>query len=157
MQAAKIFFVVGHSNWGKSSLLRAMTDGNSYQKKIIITNTEFFIRRMSNDDQPQGYVEFMRSLTPQSRPNVVAAFCPKFNSNGDTDPAILQPLKEKGYELLFWVMRNQQGPGGGIITDFEIEKMREAGNTEVFLEKTSPHILAKNFKSFVSFANTHRP
>jgi hypothetical protein len=156
MQAGKIVFAVGHSHWGKSSLLRAMTDGNPYQKKVTIMNTEFFVRRMSNDDQPKGYVEFMRALIPQSRPNVVAAFCPKFSSNGDTDPAILQPLQHKGYELFFWVMRHQQGPGGGIVTDSEIDAMHKAGKTEVFLGKTSPPILAEKFIAFVSAVTNHR-
>jgi energy-coupling factor transporter ATP-binding protein EcfA2 len=150
MPRHRIVFVVGHSNWGKSSLLRAMTGRNFHQKKESIANVEFFIRRMSNDDKPKGYVEFMRSLKLQRRPNVIAAFCPKFGSKEDTTPAILQPLKQKGYELFFWVMQYQQGPGGSEITNTEIEVMRRFGHVEVFHGKTTPQSLARKFSAFVA-------
>ena len=48
--------------YGQSFTLRALTKGNSYQKYIVIEGVQFFIRRMSNDDQPAGYFDFIREI-----------------------------------------------------------------------------------------------
>jgi hypothetical protein len=47
----KIVFVVGHERWGKSKTLRSLTNGNIHRRRIIISGTEFYVRRMSNDDK----------------------------------------------------------------------------------------------------------
>jgi len=76
MNNKKIVFVVGHENWGKSKTLKALTDNNRYVKNYELGGHEWFIRRMSNDDQPDGYYDFMDVL---SKPYLIAAFCPNFD------------------------------------------------------------------------------
>ncbi len=76
MPKGKIAFVVGHANWGKSKTLSALTNGNYRLRRTTIAEDEFFIRRMSNDDQPKGYIKFMLSLDPALRPYLIAALCP---------------------------------------------------------------------------------
>ena len=83
---------MGHANWGKSKTLKALTKESVRVKKTTISNVEFFIRRMSNDDQPEGYVEFMKSLNPSTRPYVIAALCPQFEEPAAQTISILEEI-----------------------------------------------------------------
>jgi hypothetical protein len=65
------FFVVGHSNWGKSSTLKALA-APPQVRKVVVGGRTFFIRRMSNDDRPNDWVAFIKGLRPADRPYVHA-------------------------------------------------------------------------------------
>lgn len=148
MQNGKIAFVVGHANWGKSKTLIALTNGNYRLRRTTIAEDEFFIRRMSNDDQPKGYIKFMLSLDPTLRPYLIAALCPQFDDPTKATDSILTSLRAKGYQLFFWVIEHQFGTDE-VVTAKEIQRLRRFGKVEVFSATSEAGARAKSFKSFV--------
>ena len=150
MSKGRIAFVVGHSHWGKSSTLRALTNGNFHSRRTKIAGTEFYIRRMSNDDQPEGYIEFMKKLDPARYADVIAALCPEFVSPDKATDAILRNLSAKGYSLFFWVIQHQYGKPN-TVSQAEIQCLQSFGTVEVFTEKNAEaESRSKSFKRFVS-------
>lgn len=149
MPKGKIAFVVGHAHWGKSETLRALTNDDFYVRRMIINHELFFIRRMSNDDQPSGYVKFMESAWPANTPNLIAALCPNFHDTEAATDSILTTLRAKGYELFFWVIEHQYGKPG-VVTADEVKRLGKYGKVEVFSNKVAAAARAKNFKQFVS-------
>ena len=149
MQKGKIAFVVGHRNWGKSQTLRALTDDNYRARRTTIDGVEFFIRRMSNDDYSDSYVEFMSSLDPALRQYLIAALCAQFDDPAVATDAILKNLRAKGYQLFFWVIEHQYGTSE-VVTAKEIQRLRTFGKVEVFSATAESTTRAKSFKRFVS-------
>jgi len=148
MPNGRIAFVVGHANWGKSKTLSALTNGNYRLRRTTIAEDEFFIRRMSNDDQPKGYIEFMLSLDPALRPYLIAALCPQFDDPTAATNSILTNLRAKGYQLFFWVIEHQFGTDE-VVTAKEIQRLRGFGKVEVFSATAEAGSRAKSFKNFV--------
>jgi hypothetical protein len=144
-------FVVGHEDWGKSRTLRALTNGNTYQRRITINEEEFYIRRMSNDDQPDSYVLFMKSLDPSRYPYLIAALCPNFERKDAHTASILRTLKQKGYELFFWVIKHQYGTSE-VVTADQLSQLRGFGRVEVFQEVVEASARSRHFREFVSNA-----
>lgn len=102
MSKGNIAFLVGHSDWGKSRTLRELTDGVHQKRYVSIGKSMFYIRRMSNDDLFEDYKDFMNSLDPAVRPNVIAALCPVFDEPQNDTASLLRQLSKKGYELFFF-------------------------------------------------------
>ena len=149
MHNGKIAFVVGHAHWGKSKTLRALTNDNFRLRRTTIGGVEFFIRRMSNDDQPKGYEEFMKSLNPEQRKHLIAALCPQFDDPAAATNSILTTLRAKGYQLFFWVIEHQYGTSE-VVTAKEIQRLRSFGKVEVFSATAESAARSKSFKHFVS-------
>ena len=147
MAAQRSVFIVGHAHWGKSRTLRALTEGNRYQRYIRLSEVEFFIRRMSNDDRPKKYYKFIRDLQPSSISNLIASFCPEFS-----DPRVrecLENLRSKNYALFFWVLR-QKYTNGRFVTPEEITTLREYGMVEVYDSRgIEDHVRARELRSFI--------
>ncbi len=143
-----VVFLVGHSNWGKSRTLKALTDGNSYQRRITIAGSDFFIRRMSNDDQPEGFIELMQSIAPEHEPYVLAALCPHFKDPAKGTRDVLQTLRNRGYLLYFWVMKHRFGKPD-VITQAEIDQLRRFGTVEVVEQQIEADARAKQFNAYV--------
>jgi hypothetical protein len=149
MHKGKIAFVVGHARWGKSETLRSLTNDNYRIKYTKIGGEEFFIRRMSNDDKPRGYVKLMKSLAPKLRPYLIAALCPKFDKSSPSYATeFLQTLRANGYQLFFWVIHHQYDKTG-VITAEEIQQLQKYGTVEKFDQKTDALHRSKAFKKFV--------
>jgi hypothetical protein len=149
MHKGKIAFVVGHANWGKSKTLRALTNGDFRLRKTMIGGVEFFIRRMSNDDQPEGYIKFMMSLDPALRAYLIAALCPQFDDPKAATDTILTTLRAKDYQLFFWVIEHQYGTSE-VVTAKEIQRLRDFGKVEMFSTTAESTARAKSFKNYVS-------
>ena len=149
MPKGKIAFVVGHAHWGKSSTLRALTNGDFRVRRTTIAGDEYFIRRMSNDDQSEGYIKFMMSLDPALRPYLIAALCPQFDEPAAATDSILATLRTKGYQLFFWVIEHQYGTSK-IVAAEEIKRLRGFGKVEVFSSPSAEAAARSNyFKLFV--------
>jgi ABC-type dipeptide/oligopeptide/nickel transport system ATPase component len=146
--SGKIIFVVGHSNSGKSKTLLALTDGrqvNRYQIKGI----SFFIRRMSNCDNPESFFELIKTLYPKNEPYIIAALCPDFTDERCKTHDILKTLKEKDYELYFWVILKHYKTKK-LVQDSEIEHLQSFGTTEVFCKVEEAEGRALNFVKFLT-------
>lgn len=58
----KVFLYVGHSNWGNSFVLKNVTYNNSRIKKKMLFGKEFRVRKMSNDDDEQKLLSFVKTV-----------------------------------------------------------------------------------------------
>jgi hypothetical protein len=146
----RIIFVVGHESWGKSLTLRHLTDNSRHIKNYEIGGTNWFIRRMSNDDRPDGYYEFMQKLDPSIKPNLIAAFCPNFDEKRfDVTVKILNSLKAKGYNLHFWVLQHQFSTKAKIISSY-IDELRKYGDIEIYSKTEEANIRSQELKAFVA-------
>jgi len=149
MYKGKIAFVVGHAHWGKSQTLRALTSGAFRLRRTTIDGIEFFIRRMSNDDQPAGYIEFMKTIDPTFRPHLIAALCPQFDDLAAATSTILTTVRANGYQLFFWVIEHQYGTTE-VVSEKEIQQLRGFGKVEVFSLSAEATARARSFKQFIS-------
>ncbi len=75
MTKGRVVFVVGHARWGKSRTLRALTI-NPHRRRIQLGGVEFSIRRMSNDDRPDEFYDFIRDVQPADKSDLIVAFLP---------------------------------------------------------------------------------
>jgi hypothetical protein len=153
MSKPKVFFVVGHSNWGKSETLRALTGGSHRVRRTTISGVEYFIRRMSNDDLPESFIKRMTTINPANWPNILAALCPDFDDPEKKTAVVLQALRDKGYELFFWVLHGQYGTGA-LIQPAELSRLRTFGKVELLSEAAEASARSKKFKAFVASAAT---
>ncbi len=55
----KVVCLVGHENWGKSETLYYLVEESYHRAWIQINNVDIFIRHMSNDDQPDSFINFI--------------------------------------------------------------------------------------------------
>ena len=148
MLKPKIVFVVGHSNWGKSRTLKALTGESHRVRRTQIAGVEYFIRRMSNDDQPKSFIERMAAMEPDRWPQILAALCPDFDNPTKATATVLQGLRDRGYKLYFWVLTQQHGTGESI-RSCEISRLRKYGKVELFSKQAEAAIRAKNFRAYV--------
>lgn len=145
-----IVFVVGHENWGKSHTLRFLTNGDWRARTVNIEGVKFFIRRMSNDDKPRSYVDFMGALSPKKRKFLIAALCPNFERENAQTDSVLTSLKTKGYRLFFWVIKNQYGTDSEVLGD-ELSKLRSYGSVEVLQGHVEADSRAAALRQYVEF------
>src|SRR5258706_1701124 len=130
MMSARVVFVVGHRRWGKSTTLTALAKG--MRRYISLDGTDFFIRRMSNDDRPYEFYAEMKRVKPVDTPSLIVAFCPTMKEDSRARQC-LERLRRKGYRLFFWVMRRQQKPGTkGSIKVEETKLLAQYGEVEIF-------------------------
>lgn len=149
MNGPKVFFVVGHENWGKSRTLRELTVASRKRTEVRIADVTLFVRRMSNDDVPASFIEFMQQLDPQRRPLVIATLCPNFErSDRQTVPA-LERLRAVGYQLYFWVLRHAYADGR-VVEETETDRLGEYGEVSVFGQRVEAPMRAASFRRFVA-------
>uniref|UniRef100_B8HQM8 Uncharacterized protein n=1 Tax=Cyanothece sp. (strain PCC 7425 / ATCC 29141) TaxID=395961 RepID=B8HQM8_CYAP4 len=150
MKKGKAFVLVGHKQWGKSRTLKSLTNDSRYVKKITINDQQLFIRRMSNDDEPESLMQFVRKLNTQRCTNVILTLCPNFHdSSRHQTLSILDELSKK-YELFFWILRFKYA-SDEMISDDEIRNLNKYGEVEVFTrEQPQSTERAEEFKAFVS-------
>jgi len=142
MPQGQVFLVVGHENWGKSRTLKAMTDGNVHAKEVRIGSKSFFIRRMSNDDRPEEWVQFVDTLDPTEKPHVILTVCPRKEAL-----PVLRKLTES-YDLFFWVIRHRHNEGIQITIEEE-KSLRALGTVEVYDQRREASDRAAAFKQFI--------
>lgn len=146
MDNKKVVFVVGHENWGKSKTLKALTENSSHIKKYTFGANVWFIRRMSNDDLPDGYYDFMDKLT---KSHLIAAFCPNFDEERyEVTVDLLKKLQNKGYKLYFWVLKVQFTSGIEMSTDY-INSLKKFGDVEVYTKKSEASIRSSELRKYI--------
>jgi hypothetical protein len=151
MVKGKAFLVVGHKNWGKSTTLKALTNGSRFERRWKIGTTQFFIRRMSNDDNPKDFLEFVNRCDPDATPRLVATLCPTFNDKRSL-PLLLKTLGalKLRYELFFFVLRHKCQNPKRTIPDDEVENLERYGTVKIFpAEGAKPRAIARAFENFV--------
>lgn len=149
MSRRKIFFVVGHRHWGKSTTIRSLTRGRIV-RHVLINSNEFFIRRTSNDDvlvgrPPTAYYEFLKHLHPERKPLVIAALCPNM-----FDKRLLNHLRHlRGSYRLFFFVLQRRWDGKKEISAEEIGGLRKLGRIFRFKKQTEAKQRANSLRSFI--------
>lgn len=144
----RAILVVGHKHWGKSKTLKALTND---KHSVVIDGQTFFVRRMSNDDKPEEYREFIESLNGE--PLIILAFCPTFAPGGDA-PKVVEILLRKGYELSFFVLEERYRPlvrSRNEIDQSEFDAMEKIAPSRVhrLKGKMSKEDRAKELEAFI--------
>ena len=125
MPKPQAFLVVGHSNWGKSQTIRALTGGRRGWVRIL--GRDFFVRLMSNDDPPvAGYRRFIGRLRPARHVLVVAPYCPEPSRRA----SLLAQWASK-YTLRLWVLADNYH-GGRAMHAAELAQLQRHGTVAVF-------------------------
>ena len=144
---AKAFILVGHSNWGKSATLKAMTGGKPHIHYHQIADKKFFIRRMSNDDFPEEFRDFCESLDPDTKEYLLTTLCPDFDNQFKYTANSLIILKEK-YDLSFFVLKHKYG-SDRCVTDQEMNSLEDYGPVYVYDKKSEAKDRAEAFKAYI--------
>ncbi len=153
MRKGTAFVLVGHKNWGKSRTLKALAGGSSHLQKLTIKSTDFFIRRMSNDDVskklPSRFTNFVESLDPTICPYLIVTLCPNFTDSLPKTEWVLQELVKK-YRLFFFVLQYKYKRDESI-SDDEIKRLEKFGEeVEVFsVKNVEAKARAKAFRAFI--------
>ena len=140
--------LVGHSNWGKSKTLKALTNDIVQYRYWDIADRTFFIRRMSNDDFSQDLKEFVENLSPDKQEFVLLTLCPDFDEPLKYAKANLIKLSQK-YTLNFFVLQYAYDSDRSV-SSTEIGKLKEYGSVEVFTSKNAEAVTrAKALRRFI--------
>lgn len=146
---AKVFCVVGNENWGKSETLYYLVGESRHRGWIKLNNIDLFVRHMSNDDLPDSFINFVAALESENKPYVILALCPSFAKEEAQTEYILSTLRQKGYELYFWVLHGQYGSSEAVSAS-DIETLRKYGEVNLYKEKSEAPKRAEALKKYIS-------
>lgn len=145
---AKIVCLVGHEDWGKSETLYYLV-GSRYKRWIEVDGVEVFVRHMSNDDITPSFVNLIKDLQPDRERCAILALCPDFKRKGKKTEWILNTLRDKGYQLYFWVLYRKYR-SSEVVTAEEIGKLEIYGEVEVYKEESEAQVRAKALETYLS-------
>ncbi len=151
----KVFIYVGHSNWGKSMALKMITGGSSRIKTATISGHNVRVRKMSNDDNGQGLLDWVKNIPLMHYDRFIVAFCPKYPPVNEESTAeqnisldILLELQMTN-ELYFFVQKEKYNyPTQQIIQD-EINWMSNFGIVKIISGQNPNTIRAIEFENFI--------
>lgn len=151
----KVFIYVGHSNWGKSMALKELTGGSSRKKITNISGHIVRVRKMSNDDDGQGLLDWIRDIPRINYQSFIIAFCPKFppvigesttEQNRGLD--ILLEL-QKTNELFFFIQKEKYNDSTNQISQDEINWMSNYGIVQILSGQNQNSVRATEFENFI--------
>lgn len=157
MSKGKAFVVVGHSCWGKSYTLNALTEkygGGPKNRSVTINNKKIPVRKRSNDDMPTAdeLIKFIKKQAEDSR-CIIFPLCPNFSKKRQKDTENLLKILRDLYDTSFMVLKKCQRSGNsGEISAADIEKLRAYGDVPEELmvsEKLNEYARADMLKAFV--------
>lgn len=153
MSKGKAFVVAGHSHWGKSFTLSALTErygGGRHKRSVTIRHEMIPVKKMSNDDKPvDELIGFIKKHSDGSR-CIIIPLCPKFSEEHRRDTERLIESLREFYEAYFMVLKKAQGDGDSReIQDSEVLALRSYGCVEIISEKLDEYARAERFKDFI--------
>jgi hypothetical protein len=149
LKKGKAFFVVSARRLGKSQTLMALTGGIT-ARRFTIEGTRFVVRRMSNDEDDEGFFDLLDNTYPDSAPHVILAMCPTFN-DGRRRELLMAALNAFGqrYEMFFFVLGRQETHPGKLLPKHQIEPLKALGALQVFNRSVEGESRARAFKKFI--------
>ena len=151
----KVFIYVGHSNWGKSMALKMLTDGSSRKKIANISNHIVRVRKMSNDDDKQGLLDWVTKIPLMHYDRFIIAFCPKYPHVNEESTAeqnisldILLELQMTN-ELYFFVQKEKFNDPTQQISQYEINWISNFGIVKILSGQNVNTIRATEFENFI--------
>ena len=151
----KVFIYVGHSNWGKSMALKMITGGSSRIKTANISGHIVRVRKMSNDDDGKGLLDWVTDIPRINYQRFIIAFCPNFPpTSGEATKEqnrgldILLEL-QKTNDLFFFVQREQFNNPTNLISQDEINWMSNYGIVQILSGQNPNATRATEFENFI--------
>lgn len=149
----KAFIYVGHSNWGKSFALKKITNNSSKTKSCNINGKHIFVRKMSNDDDSNKLLKFVKDIPGKWENNFIIAYCPKQDDlnliKGKEAKLILDELKIS-CELYFFVQEEKYNDPQRKITSTELKYLYQIGKQVFILKGHNPDsIRSSAFENFI--------
>ncbi|MFC0261391.1 hypothetical protein [Fontibacter flavus] len=151
----KVFIYVGHSNWGKSRALRVLTGNSSRQKTVQISQYNVRVRKMSNDDDGQGLLNWVRTFPRQNYQRFVIAFCPKvppITGEATIEQKIALDILielQTTNKLFFFVQHEKFNYPHDQITQQEINWLKTFGSVKILYGQSPDTIRAKDFLQYI--------
>lgn len=154
MSKGKAFVVVGHSHWGKSYTLNALTrkyGGGWYKRSVTIKQEKIPVKKMSNDDKPaEDLMGFIREKVDSRAQAIIIPFCPNFFAGRREETEKILNALRTAYEVFFMILKKAQGDGDTReIQDDEVTELGHYGKVEIVSEKLDKDMRAERFRSFV--------
>jgi hypothetical protein len=148
LKKGKAFVLVSHRRWGKSTTLTSLTGGMA--RRIYVDGTRIVVRRMSNDEDDEGFFHLLDYTYPDAQPYVVVAMCPTFKEDRRRLPLIAALTSfSKRYDLFFFVLGRLDTKSGKRVAKHEIEAMEKFGSVEIFSRSIEADGRARAFKKFI--------
>ena len=151
----KVFIYVGHSNWGKSMALKILTSGSSHKKISNISNQMIRVRKMSNDDDGKGLLEWVKDIPRTQYDRFIIAFCPKCPPI-DGKPTAEQNISldilielQKTNKLFFFVQKEKYNDSTQQISQDEINLMLNFGIVKILSCQNPNTTRAIEFENFI--------
>jgi hypothetical protein len=145
----KAFLIVGHSNWGKSQTLRKLTSNSRRIKYFDISGANFFVRRMSNDDDEKKLLKFVSDAT-KYKMNLIVAFCPVFDKNRESRKIL--DILSKDFSLFFFVLKHKYA-SDLTISDDETNVLRDFGDVSLYNKRNEA--AKSRAKAFGNYIDQH--
>lgn len=147
----KCFILVGHSHWGKSETLWALTEGDLRRHMpipAISRHLVAYVRRISNDDNEDALIRFSGDLALRIRRDyLVLTFCPKLSALRNCR-TILRNLQSE-YDLFFFVLREDYSQRRHI-TEQEIDFLRDyATDLSILNGHHEREVRARRFVAYI--------
>ena len=144
----KAFIYVGHANWGKSFALKQITNGSSHKKTVKINNKWVWVRKMSNDDDSEGLLNFVNSIPTNGYNNFILAYCP----NHGYDQGAMEILNslQQSCDIYFFVQENMYSAPSNIIPASEINHLQQIGTVQILSGKNADSVRANEFLAFIN-------
>jgi hypothetical protein len=149
LKKGKAFIVVSHRRMGKTETLTALS-GGTLARRILIDGTRFPVRRMSNDEDDQGFFDLLEYKYPDSQPYIILAMCPTFKEDRRRLPLIaaLERFSQR-YDLFFFVLGRKENPVQKRMRQKEVAVMESFGVVEIFRRSTEAASRARAFRKFI--------
>lgn len=151
----KVFIYVGHSNWGKSMALKVITGGSSRKKIANISGHIVRVRKMSNDDNGQGLLDWVIDIPRINYQRFIIAFCPNFPP-ATGEPTVEQNIGldilielQKTNELFFFIQKEEFNAPTHQISQDEINWMSNYGIVQILFGQNPNTIRAAEFENFI--------
>jgi len=148
MKKGKLFAVIGHKRWGKSTTLLFLTDHKKV-RYFTIKGQRFCIKRMSNDDIPKPFFQWIKDIEPETCPAVIIALCPTFDTKRSGRLVAALNSLRKRYDLFFFVLFHRYRPSTDHIEKEEIDRLKKFGTVQSFKSRTQGETRARALKKFI--------
>lgn len=153
MSKGHAVFVVGHEQWGKSTVLRQITSGVANCRLAQIGGNTFYVRKTSNDDWPndERMWKWVKKVNSIEKPYLLLALCPDFQTTKKHTADILHVL-EKTHTLGFFVLKYAYGSDFEITSD-EIRELRGYGDVHIYSQRNqAARTVAAALRSYIESA-----
>lgn len=151
----KVFIYVGHSNWGKSMALKIITGNSVHQGRVQIQQYNVRVRKMSNDDNGEGLLNWVRTFSNQNYERFIIAFCPNLPPITG-EPSIQQNIAvdilmelQQTNTLYFFIQEEKYNFPQNKITEQEVNWLRNFGATCILRGQNNDTVRANEFQNFI--------